>query len=75
MKYSFKCPGTCNYEVKVEAKNDDEAVGKIIKAGEVHRKEAHPDMPPMTEEQHENLSRAVKKWWDERKNKQKGEVA
>jgi len=31
--------------------------------------------PPMTEEQHENLSRAVKKWWDERKNKQKGEVA
>ncbi len=51
MKYSFKCPGTCNYEVKVEAKNDDEAVEKIVKAGEVHRKEAHPDMPPMTEKQ------------------------
>jgi hypothetical protein len=42
MKYSFKCPGTCNYEVRVEAKNDDEAVGKIIKEGEDHRKQAHP---------------------------------
>lgn len=51
MKYSFKCPGTCTYEVKVDARNNDEAVGKIIKAGEVHRKQAHPDMPPMAEEQ------------------------
>ncbi len=51
MKYSFTCPAPCNYEIKVDAKNDDEAVGRIIKAGEVHRKQAHPDMPPMTEEQ------------------------
>ena len=51
MKYSFKCPAPCNYEVKVDAGNDDEAVGKIIKAGEVHRKQAHPNMPPMTDEQ------------------------
>ena len=51
MKYSFKCPGTCSYEVKVEAKNDDEAIAKIIKEGEGHRKQAHPDMPPMTEDQ------------------------
>ena len=58
MKYSFKCPGSCNYEVKVDAQNDDEAIGKIIKAGEVHRKEAHPDMPPMTEEQLKNIVRS-----------------
>ena len=51
MKYSFKCPGACTYEVKVDGRNNDEAVGKIIKAGEVHRKQAHPDMPQMTEEQ------------------------
>ena len=58
MKYSFKCPGTCSYEVKVEAKNDDEAVGKIIKEGEDHRKQAHPDMPPMTEEQLKTIVRS-----------------
>ncbi len=51
MEYSFKCPGTCNYEVTLEAKNNDEAVRKIIKEGEDHRKQAHPDMPPMTEGQ------------------------
>ena len=56
-KYSFKCPGTCNYEVKVEAKNDDEAVQKIIKEGENHRKLAHPDMPPMAEGQLETIVR------------------
>jgi len=58
MKYSFKCPGTCNYEVKVEAKNDDEAIRKIIKEGEDHRKQAHPDMPPMTEEQLKTIVRS-----------------
>ena len=58
MKYSFKCPGTCTYEVKVEAQNDDDAVGKIIKTEEVHRKQAHPDMPPMTEEQLKNIVRS-----------------
>jgi len=51
MKYSFTFPAPCNYEVKVDAGNDDEAVGKIIMAGEVHRKQVHPDMPPMTEDQ------------------------
>jgi len=58
MKYSFKCPAPCNYEVKVEAKNDDEGVGKIIKEGEAHRKQAHPDMPPMTEEQLKSIVRS-----------------
>lgn len=51
MKYSFTCPAPCNYEVKVDAKNDDEAVEKIVEAGTVHAKQAHADMPPMTKEQ------------------------
>jgi predicted small metal-binding protein len=58
MKYSFKCPAPCNYEVKVDAKNDDEAVERIIKAGEVHRKQAHPNMPPMTDEQLKTMVRS-----------------
>ena len=57
MKYSFTCPAPCNYEVKVDA-GDDEAVGKIIMAGEVHRKQVHPDMPPMTEDQLKNIVRS-----------------
>ncbi len=58
MKYSFKCPGTCSYEVRVEAKTDDEAVEKIIKEDETHRKQAHPDLPPMTEEQLKGIVRS-----------------
>jgi hypothetical protein len=55
MKYSFRCPAPCNYEIKVDAKNDDEAVERIITAGEAHRMQAHPDMPPMTQEQLRNI--------------------
>ena len=57
MKYSFKCPPPCNYEIKVEANNDDEAVGKIMKAGEAHKKQAHPDIT-MSEEQMRNMVRS-----------------
>jgi hypothetical protein len=24
MKYSFTCPAPCNYEIKIDAQNDDE---------------------------------------------------
>ena len=51
MKYSFSCPAPCNYEVMVDAKNDDEAVDKIIIEGAVHGRQIHPDALPMTEEQ------------------------
>jgi predicted small metal-binding protein len=49
MKYSFSCPAPCNYEIKVDAKDDDEAIGKIMAEGIKHAKKDHPDMPPMTE--------------------------
>jgi hypothetical protein len=58
MKYLLKCLGACNYVVSVEAKNDDEAVGKIIKEGGGHRKQAHPDMPLMTEDQLKSIVRS-----------------
>jgi hypothetical protein len=58
MKYSFSCPATCNYQISVDAKNDDEAVAKIIKEGAVHGKQAHPDVLSMTEEQLKNLVRS-----------------
>jgi predicted small metal-binding protein len=58
MKYSFTCPAPCNYEIKVDAKNDDEAVGKIMEEGKLHAKKAHPDMPSMTEEQMKSMLRS-----------------
>ena len=58
MKYSFTCPPPCNYEIKIDAQNDDEALKKIMEAGAVHAKKAHPDMPPMTEEKLKNMFRS-----------------
>ena len=49
MKYSFTCPAPCNYEMKVDAKSDDEAVDKIFAEGGKHVKKDHPDMPPLNE--------------------------
>jgi predicted small metal-binding protein len=57
MKYSFTCPGPCNYEIKVDAKDDQEAIGKIMTEGVEHAKKDHPDMPPMTEEQMKSMIR------------------
>ena len=58
MKYSFKCPAPCNYEIKVDSQTDDEAMNKIMAAGQIHAKEAHPDMPPMSEEQMKDMLKA-----------------
>jgi predicted small metal-binding protein len=58
MKYSFTCAAPCNYEIKVDAQTDDEAMTKIIAAGKVHIKEAHPDMPPMPEQQMKDMLKA-----------------
>ena len=38
MQYSFKCPAPCNYEIKVDAKDDDDASNKIMAAGKIHAK-------------------------------------
>ena len=58
MKYSLSCPSPCKYTVNVDAQSDDEAIGKIMEKGKAHAKEAHPDMPPMTESQMKEMIRA-----------------
>jgi predicted small metal-binding protein len=58
MKYSFKCPAPCNYEIKVDAQNDNEAMSKLMASGKVHAKEKHPDMPPMPEQQLKDMLKA-----------------
>ncbi len=56
-KYSFSCPATCNYEIMVDAKNDDEAVAKIVAEGTIHGRRVHPYALPMTEEQLKSMVR------------------
>jgi hypothetical protein len=58
MQYSFKCPAPCNYEIKVDAQNDDEAVNKLMAAGKVHVKDAHANMPPMPEQKMKDMFKA-----------------
>jgi len=33
MIYTFSCPAPCRRVIRVDARNDDDAVGKLIKAG------------------------------------------
>ena len=33
MVYTFSCPAPCRRVIRVDARNDDDAVGKLIKAG------------------------------------------
>jgi len=58
MKYSFQCPAPCNYEIKVDAQTDDEAINKIMAVGKLHAKEAHPEMSPMSEQQMKDMLKA-----------------
>jgi len=58
MEYSFQCPEPCSKEIKVDALTDDEAINKLVAAGKVHAGEAHPDMPPMSEQQWKDMMKA-----------------
>jgi hypothetical protein len=58
MKYSFSCPAPCHYEIMVDAKNDDEALAKIVAEGAVHGRQAHPDSLPTTEEHLKSMVRS-----------------
>jgi hypothetical protein len=59
MKYSFSCPAPCNFKIDVDAQSDDDAINKMVAAGKVHAKEAHTDMPSMTDEQMKGMVRAA----------------
>ena len=63
MEYSLQCPSPCNYEIKVEANSDDEAVEKIMQAGATHKNEAHCDMQ-ISEEQMRSMVRSSMKKGD-----------
>jgi hypothetical protein len=58
MNYSMTCPSPCNQVMKVDAKNDDEAISKLMVAGKAHMKESHPKMPPMSDEQMKSMLKA-----------------
>ena len=64
MIYSFICPTPCNREIMVEAKNNLDAIDKIITAGAISCRnsenrriceKAHFDMPPIPVEQLKNI--------------------
>jgi len=40
MIYSFLCPTPCSHEIFIDAKNDDDAVIKLMKAGALHCRNA-----------------------------------
>lgn len=56
MHYTFSCPA-CGQKFTVTADNDDEAVTQFNEAGKKHAMEAHPTMPPMSEEQMADMVR------------------
>jgi hypothetical protein len=60
MIYTFLCPAPCRRVIRVDARNDDDAVGKIIKAGAMTCRNrashdpcdtTHPIMSPWTDMQ------------------------
>jgi len=70
MTYSFACPVPCNYEIKVDAEDSDDAIKKIIMAGAIrcrninnrcYCEKANHHMPPIKEEQLRNIVRLCMK--------------
>ena len=56
MTYSFQCQ--CEKTLTVDAANDDEALEKLMDVGPAHMAEAHPDAPPMSDEEMKNMLRS-----------------
>ncbi len=57
MQYTFKCPA-CEHVVSVDAMSDEEAVGRIMAAGDEHMKQVHAGMPPTPAEQMKEMVKA-----------------
>jgi|GEM_PF-4942134 len=60
MKYTYSC-GMDDYRMTVEAKTDDEAVGKLRELGKQHVKQSHANAAPMTDAEFEADIRAKMK--------------
>ena len=70
MTYSFACPVPCDQDIKVHAKNNDDAVNAIIGAGAIrcrniekncHCEKARIQLPPVTAEQLRRIVRLCMK--------------
>ena len=70
MTYSFACPVPCDHEIKVHAKDNDDAVNAIIRAGAIrcrnvekncHCEKARVQLPPVTVEQLRRIVRLCMK--------------
>jgi hypothetical protein len=56
MQYSFTCPlDGCNHVMSVEAKDEDEALGKLTDTAEEHLALSHPDVQKTDEEIREDI--------------------
>ena len=70
MTYTFSCPAPCRRVIRVDARNDEEAVGKVIEAGAMTCRNRgshdpcdtdHPVMSPLPERQLRDLIRFIMK--------------
>jgi hypothetical protein len=68
MTYTFLCPAPCRRVIRVEARNDEDAVGKILEAGAMtcRNRESHDPcdatpfvMPPLTDNELKKLVRLI----------------
>lgn len=57
VRYSFTCPAPCNHKIIVDARDGDEAIGKVIEESAIHRKQVHADAAEMPIEQLKNIVR------------------
>lgn len=58
MKYSFTCPPD-GVVLSTEAKNDEEALTKLVELGKKHLKEFHKGQAPMSDEESRKLIKSV----------------
>jgi hypothetical protein len=58
MKYSFTCAPD-GVVLSTEAKNDEEALAKLVKISDEHLKQFHKDMAPMSEAESKKFIRSV----------------
>ncbi len=58
MKYSFTCKPD-GVVLSTEAKNDQEALAKLVKISNKHMKEYHKDMAPMSDEESRKFIKSV----------------
>jgi hypothetical protein len=70
MTYSFACPLPCDHEIRVYAKNNDDAVNAIIRAGAIRCRNIEKDclcekariqLPPVPAEQLKRIVRLCMK--------------